>query len=225
MEQKNNLFKITFVVSLIFHSLILLPISAIKNAPEVKRPTFLTYLKTKVPVRISKNSALHGRDKPKKILTQKKRISKKYSKRSKIQQKRRKTKRKHIKKTANAARQNAIKKPDNKEIVTKNRNPDKLYAKDKLYIDYYKLINERLRQAIIYPQYFSEGEVLLSFIVTCDGNLISVEVINSDCPDNNNLGTTAVEIIRNASPFPPFPENLRRIQLTFNVVICFREKT
>ena len=93
------------------------------------------------------------------------------------------------------------------------------------YINYYRLINEQLRQAVIKPQWFEEGEITLTFVVNADGSLSSVTVLPERSSQNDDLRQTAMQIVRNASPFPPFPQELRKIELTFNVVICFRERT
>ena len=107
-----------------------------------------------------------------------------------------------------------------KEIPDKN---DK--EKEKCFINYYKLINEQLRQSIIYPQYFTDGEISVSFVLSCDGNLMSVEIMPEISTNNTVLRETALQIVKNASPFPPFPDSLQKKQLTFNVVIYFRERS
>ncbi|MFH1459265.1 MAG: energy transducer TonB [Candidatus Omnitrophota bacterium] len=96
-------------------------------------------------------------------------------------------------------------------------------SQDEIFVNYYRQVNEQLRQSVVYPDNFSEGEIALTFVLACDGSLRSVEVIDSTSPGNISLCETAMQIVEKASPFPPFPENLQQSQLTFNVVICFRE--
>ena len=49
-------------------------------------------------------------------------------------------------------------------------------------------------------------------------------MIDDTAQGNFSLVDTAEEIVQRAAPFPPFPKNLQKSELTFNVVICFRER-
>ena len=93
------------------------------------------------------------------------------------------------------------------------------------YNHYFEVISRQLRQSIVYPRYFSEGEIAVKFVLSSDGNLKSIEVIQDTSSNNSSLRETAMKIVKKASPFPPFPKDLRKSQLTFNIVICFREKS
>ena len=98
-------------------------------------------------------------------------------------------------------------------------------AQSGMCTNYYKIINDQLQRAALSPADFSEGQITLSFVVMADGSLVSVDVVPDSSTPDSTLQKTAVQIVRDASPFPPFPRDLRKIDLTFNVVICFREQT
>lgn len=98
-------------------------------------------------------------------------------------------------------------------------------AQSGMYTNYYKIINDQLQRAALSPADFAEGQITLSFVVMADGSLVSVDVVPDSSTPDSTLQQTAVQIVRDASPFPPFPRDLRKIDLTFNVVICFREQT
>ena len=116
-----------------------------------------------------------------------------------------------------------------KEIVTKESpelpKKEEDLSKDKYYISYYRLINELLRDSVIYPEDFSEGEIGLTFVLNSDGSLVNVDILQDTSYNNNSLRETAKQIVKNAAPFPPFPKELCQSQLTFNVVFCFRERS
>ena len=78
---------------------------------------------------------------------------------------------------------------------------------------------------MIYPSHFSEGEIGLSFILDSDGGLKDVKVIKTTAAESEVLKETAMQIVKRAAPFPPFPKNLQQTQLTFNIVFCFKESS
>lgn len=90
------------------------------------------------------------------------------------------------------------------------------------YISYYQIVREKIRRAA-YQNYArtEEGEVYLTFIVSNDGSLKEVRLIDERSPANQYLKGVARQSIRNASPFPVFPKELDYPQLSFNVVISF----
>ncbi|MFH2139068.1 MAG: TonB family protein [Candidatus Omnitrophota bacterium] len=227
MEPGDKLFKTTFFISLLFHAFVLLPIPDLNSNNQHQDTTpYFRYLNINAnqasDLKISQKANMEKQD----VSSQRKRIEAK------------KTPRKTAQRTANKPAKDLTSiKSQNQEIagetevlpeqqiITKNEPVNKSLKNDKAYIKYYEIINQKLRESIVYPQYFSEGEVSVSFVVTADGKLMSVDVVNDNSSGNSILRDTAVQIVEKASPFPPFPESLRRIQLTFNVVICFREQS
>lgn len=90
------------------------------------------------------------------------------------------------------------------------------------YINYYQIVREKIRRAAYQNYTRSEtGEVYLSFIVSHDGYIREIRLIEEKSSSNPYLQEIASRSIRDASPFPDFPQELDYPQLSFNVVISF----
>lgn len=98
-------------------------------------------------------------------------------------------------------------------------------AKKATYISYYRAVREKIRQYADqnYPTYrrLGEGEVFLSFVVASSGELLRVKVIDERSVDDSILRNIAINSIREASPFLPFPRGMSQHQITFNIIISF----
>ncbi|RKY35774.1 MAG: hypothetical protein DRP78_05165 [Candidatus Omnitrophota bacterium] len=116
-------------------------------------------------------------------------------------------------------------KEDSSDLVVEDNFVAQSLMNNEAYINYYQQINQQLRASVVCPQYFSNGDVVLSFGVNYKGELKFVEIVDNQSSDDVVLRNTALQIVKESSPFPPFPESLCRMQLTFNVVICFRGKS
>jgi TonB family protein len=228
MDKNNKIFQITLLVSLVLHALILFPIPKFKQKEsQVIDPVFFNYLAVNIPqpknIEVKElNKAAIQQEKQNKIVKKTYRTIKSNKK---------------IQKIVNPLEQRPeivenIPIPDSapqQEILTKT-NPilpkkEEELSKDKYYISYYRLINELLRDSVIYPDDFSEGEIGLTFVLNSDGSLENIDIMQDTSYNNNSLRETAKQIVKNASPFPPFPKELCQKQLTFNVVFCFRERS
>lgn len=101
-------------------------------------------------------------------------------------------------------------------------------AKRATYISYYRAVRERIRKFADrnYPRKRSlgQGEVFLSFVVASSGELLQVRVVNEKSIESFALRNLAINSIRDASPFPPFPKGMSQYQITFNVVISFESQ-
>ncbi len=210
---KNKLFPATFVVSLAFHALALLPLpsfSIVKEYPAVppslsyyQNESFSTVISQKSertdtaakPIRVQ--SPVRFRSTPTRTVKADRIVT-------------------GVPEKVKEEKKVVLRKPEAKTAAAAS-------SIEKIYTSYYKLINEQLRRAIINPPYFASGEVAVSFIISADGRLQNVKVVNESSPETSFLRETAVRIINNASPFPPFPDDLQRQQLTFNIVICFKD--
>ncbi len=97
--------------------------------------------------------------------------------------------------------------------------------KKPIYISYYRAIRERIKDCadrkFLKARNFPEGEVYLSFVVASNGELLELRVIDERSAENLFLKKAASESVREASPFPPFPEELNQSQINFNVIISF----
>jgi TonB family protein len=90
------------------------------------------------------------------------------------------------------------------------------------YISYYQIVREKIRRSA-YQNYgkAETGEVYASFIITREGFMRDVRLVESKSSENTYLRETALKSISDASPFPSFPKELDYPQLSFNVVISF----
>jgi hypothetical protein len=94
--------------------------------------------------------------------------------------------------------------------------------KNPVYNNYYQVVREKIRHRA-YTNYsrYETGEVYLTFIVTSDGNLQGVKLMEEKTRADNYLREVALKSIRDSAPFPAFPANLLFPELSFNVVIAF----
>ncbi len=138
----------------------------------------------------------------------------------------------------------SIFKEKNKKIASGNQNlikpalikPDIIAIKRKItlpaididklnnpsYISYYQIIREKIKRAA-YQNYTGSdvGEVAISFIVSNEGYLKEIRLIEEKSCPSAYLREVALKSIRDASAFPKFPKELDFQQLSFNLVITF----
>ncbi|NQT28063.1 MAG: hypothetical protein HQ570_00515 [Candidatus Omnitrophica bacterium] len=112
-----------------------------------------------------------------------------------------------------------------KEIIFKEiaEKADATLKENPAYMDYYRLIRERIRNSA-YHNYNSQkkGEVLLSFLIGKDGSLKGVD-FDPQSVKNSNLRKIALRSVRESAPFPEFPEELQQYtRLQFNISIYFK---
>jgi len=113
-------------------------------------------------------------------------------------------------------------KGDKFETVVNN---EKDSGRKATYISYYRSVREKIRyyadKNYIKEGSASQGEVFLSFVVTSGGELLHIMIIDARSAEDLLLRNLAINSIRDASPFPAFPEGMTQHQITFNVVISF----
>ena len=90
------------------------------------------------------------------------------------------------------------------------------------YISYYQIIREKIKRAA-YQNYTGSdvGEVAISFIVSNEGYLKEIRLIEEKSCPSAYLREVALKSIKDASAFPKFPKELDFQQLSFNLVITF----
>lgn len=90
------------------------------------------------------------------------------------------------------------------------------------YISYYQIVREKIRRSA-YQNYThnATGEVYVSFIISNDGYIKDVRLVEEKTTVNDYLKNIALRSIRDASPFPNFPKELDYPQLSFNIIISF----
>jgi TonB family protein len=90
------------------------------------------------------------------------------------------------------------------------------------YISYYQIVREKIKRAAYQNYTRTEvGEVYLSFIISSDGYLNELQLKEEKSTASPYLKEIALHSIKDASPFPNFPQELDYPQLSFNVVISF----
>jgi len=90
------------------------------------------------------------------------------------------------------------------------------------YISYYQIVREKIRRAAYQNYTRAEiGEAYLSFVISSDGSLKAVQLIEEKSSPSPYLREIALRSIKEASPFPNFPKELDYPHLSFNVVISF----
>ncbi|MCD6583337.1 MAG: energy transducer TonB [Candidatus Omnitrophica bacterium] len=112
--------------------------------------------------------------------------------------------------------------PSLKKIVFTDSSDDEEIKKSPVYLNYYRMIREKIREKA-YSYYNSEesGMVHLSFVIFKNGILKGLNLVDASTA-SKDLVMIAVKSIREAAPFPPFPEELNYSQLHFNVSIHFK---
>jgi outer membrane biosynthesis protein TonB len=93
------------------------------------------------------------------------------------------------------------------------------------YVGYDERVRDKVRnRAYFYTDdpKFEAGEVYLTFVVTKDGNLKEVQIIDGMTKANDYLRAVGLRSIKESAPFPAFPAGLDYPELTYNVVISFQ---
>ncbi|MFH1245609.1 MAG: hypothetical protein V1662_03915 [Candidatus Omnitrophota bacterium] len=114
--------------------------------------------------------------------------------------------------------------PESKEQNAKIEIPPEISKEDKqLYVDYYQTIREQIRKYVLrnYTHYIDCGEVCLFFILSSEGGLKEINVLDARSSQDINLREIARRSLLQAAPFLPFPNGLEQPQLSFNVTISF----
>jgi len=95
-------------------------------------------------------------------------------------------------------------------------------ANNPSYISYYQIVREKIRRAAYQNYTRTEmGEVFLSFVVSDQGYVREVRIVDEKSSDSLFLREIALLSVREASPFPVFPKDLDYPQLSFNVIVSF----
>lgn len=101
-----------------------------------------------------------------------------------------------------------------------------LDTRDSTYHPYTKVLKEMILNRWIYPlsarQAFIQGSLLIVFRLDRGGNLIACNMATSS--GHEILDAHALQAIRLASPFPPFPENIMVQFLNINASFVYRLK-
>lgn len=90
------------------------------------------------------------------------------------------------------------------------------------YISYYQIVREKIKRAA-YQNYTGRevGEVTVSFVISNDGILKDLRLIEERSSESEYLRETGLGSVKDASPFPNFPKELDYPRLSFNLAITF----
>jgi len=217
----NSTFKFALLASLLFHSIFFLTIPEIPFLPSKRSlgKIKITYYKIKEEPKKKKTSS---RRKKKPIIRELPKV----------------TKEDLLKPPKDIAKKAKRVNKDKRSIVALEKVKEKKFesvvkeekdrARKVSYINYYRAIREKIRRYADrnYPKArdLGEGEVFLKFVVSSNGELLQVRVVNRKSVKDPDLREVAINSVRDASPFPPFPKGMSQYQISFNLIMSFEPK-
>ena len=94
------------------------------------------------------------------------------------------------------------------------------------YINYYQLIREKIRRRLKdrYRGYHGEGDVSLIFVLNSGGSLVSAAVDQTASTRDRILVDAAVQSLKEAAPFAPFPKAISIPQMSFTLTVSFKKR-
>ncbi len=101
----------------------------------------------------------------------------------------------------------------NKKNILSQKTPE--------FYDYYRYLRKRIKEAILYPHHFREGEILVNFTLCRNGTLKEISVVDDFSVNNAYLRYAAIQSVKEASPFKPFPKELTMKEMPFQIFISF----
>ena len=100
--------------------------------------------------------------------------------------------------------------------------PDKIEINNPAYLNHSQMVREKIKRSLYHNYSGTDtGQVNLVFVLTKEGVLKDVRVVDEGSVLNPYLKEIVLRSIKDASPFPSFPKELDYPQLSFNVVISF----
>ena len=92
------------------------------------------------------------------------------------------------------------------------------------YITYYQLLRAKIKRYVEYPNSSINGQIYLDFTLGSNGKLKMIKINEEMSSSNVILRTAALESIKKATPFPPFPDELNQDEATFKIIISFQNE-
>ena len=93
------------------------------------------------------------------------------------------------------------------------------------YLNFKERLREKIQnRAYFYAQNtdFELGEVYLTFVLSSDGNLKEIKIIDEKSKADDALRNISLRSIKESSPFPAFPPDLKYSELPFSIIIEFK---
>lgn len=88
--------------------------------------------------------------------------------------------------------------------------------------EYYSYVRRKVSESLFYPLNAPTGDVYVSFSVLADGTVRDIKMVNAT--GQPALEEVARQSIKNASPFPSFPQGLKQEEVKFYLPISFAEE-
>ena len=210
---KDKNFKIALIISLLCHSVIFFPFGHLFL--NIKPPRYksieVTYYAAVKDEKVQRYTSVADKPAYKKEVVVRKRKDEGKARLNKHKEK-------SMPDVVSGKKQTFVKKPDVKPIV--NAEMKKMPS----YLSYYQILRAKIKRNVKYPNSLNEGQVYLNFRLTSDGKLEMIRINEEVSTSNVLLRTAALESIQKATPFPPFPEDFKQNEATFNVIISFEIK-
>jgi len=92
------------------------------------------------------------------------------------------------------------------------------------YITYSQLLRAKIKRYVKYPDSLVSGQVYLDFALDSSGKLKMIKINEEESSSNVALRIAALESIKKAAPFPPFPDELNQGEATFKIIISFQNE-
>jgi hypothetical protein len=94
------------------------------------------------------------------------------------------------------------------------------------YIGYYQAIREKIMQGLknLYNYHYRNGDVYLLFTIKSDGTLTGFDIDRQRSAKDRTLIDIVVTSLKRSSPFHPIPKEMALPEISFNVIISFKEK-
>ena len=101
--------------------------------------------------------------------------------------------------------------------------PISINTKEKKYVSYFGRVKKQVNQVWTYPtQEIGRnigGSVVIRFEISKDGNLIRVRLVNTSGYDS--FDKNAIEAVKNAAPYPPFPRTFSKNKLSIETTFVY----
>ena len=93
--------------------------------------------------------------------------------------------------------------------------PEKEFA----FLQHKMLVRDYLRSRLTYPSVWSLGSVHVRLVLRSDGSLKESAILEAtDVP----LATVAITAIRQAAPYPPFPQEMKESEASYEFLVQYR---
>ena len=230
--KSDRLFINALMVSVLFHALLFLNKTPLRDAPILKKPnrievTYYHLARQTPPVSglIAQRDKGSGRPAPPAA-----RASQPVSKENAMAKPMfdLKADKPHIKSIEIEA-DNPVKRAPSQKSIQKSMfisYAEKDFSNEPVYLSYYNAVRAKIYKIANTekPYNFMEGDVRLIFTLSRDGTLVKADIIDEGSTTNPILRNHALMSIKKAAPFPPFHESIKEGELILRQTISFEKE-